>query len=499
MASDTCPAHHFGLASQLGFVLTLGLSLWIPFGVGFAQFSGANGTGQRGADLGQLVETLGGLETSAYSQGVSCPHIFDDRASWGGFECLVSAIGGRFAVDRQWDLLAQVFAARFADRRSWPELADRLNATEALNPGGQDISGEAFAALRTTQMCPNLSDLNPLLPEDTRATWHATAGGYRDLSPPLVPPQQAGRAYLRQGLTHEDPAAVLLQTPCQDVKLSLGRALFWSALSFGDLERARAVSDLPFMPRRYSRQLVGALNNDQDMRAVRQEAEAFIRGRQSDLAAQGADEVAVLLNEVARQFSIDFTLGQVWSADLETLRQFPDDEAFVETIAVLLSQDARLLQQGYDAAEVRLFYPDFFSVLVQKEAFDVLQALDLLVPSAMATELSLALAARPLTAASPTQFEQDQEILALLIRSQELSAVEGIWADLAISQRREAVLFALDQGAGGAAKDLYTLMDPEDMDTDFLIRLALYYAALVLDEGTAELAEEIEISLEIGA
>ena len=182
-------------------------------------------------------------------------------------------------------------------------------------------------------------------------------------------------------------------------------------------------------------------------------------------------------------------------ADAPTLAALQDEAEFIAAVAQLLSEDARLLQQGYGPLETRFFYRDFFDVLVQRGAFDLLQSLDLLVPHAITGELSLALSSRPLSALSPTRFEQDQEALALLIRAGEPAAVIGVWGDLGSAQRRDAVLFALDQGVLSAAEALYSLLEPEDFEVDFLLRVALYSLYIGPNWG---LDEEVPLDAPLG-
>ena len=356
----------------------------------------------------------------------------------------------------------------------------------------------SFAALASDAPCPPLHEARALLPDHTKVFWQATPEGLRVLAPPLVAQETEEQVLLRQGLLHPAPDQIFLATPCMELRLPLARALFQTHLTFGEVARAQALADLPFMPRRYARQVLGARGDMAAMDVARAEASQVILDRQRALKSPGGAsvEVAVILDEIDRQFTIDFIMGRLWTLDRRGLLALEGDSAFVVQVARLLSQDARLIQQGYGPLEVRLFYQDFFGLLVEKEAFGLLVGLDLLVPEVMQGDLAVALSARPLNAASPTRFERDQEALALLIRSQQVVPVLGVWGDLSAERRRDAVLFAADQQTFDVAHQLYANLGAGDVNLDFLIRLALYIA-YALPSFDGDLAEPFDIEVEV--
>ena len=129
--------------------------------------------------------------------------------------------------------------------------------------------------------------------------------------------------------------------------------------------------------------------------------------------------------------------------------------AFIGSVARLLSQDAKLLQQGYNDQDTRLFYSDFFDVLVAKEAFGLLQGIDLLVPAVMSSYHQLALDAQAVGPNDATAFETSQEVLALLIRNEQTAPLLDIWPEVRTAQRQDAVLFAFDQQSYATGAFLY--------------------------------------------
>lgn len=484
-----------------------GLILLALSGVAKAQDSagGLGGAGDRGSDLGALLDAFGDQPTSAQLRDAPCQGLLEEGPSLIDLSCLLDAIDTRLNVSSSnpWPLLSQVFSSRFADRPTWPVLEADLTHRAAL---GQSQSGAealadseaTFAALTSDAPCPSLRETRALLPDQTKVFWQTTPEGLRDLAPPLVSQETLEQSLLRQALLHPEPHQVFLATPCTEVRLPLARALFQTHLTFGELARAEALADLPFMPRRYTRQIMGARDGQEEMDAARAAASQVVLDRQRGLANPGAAsvEVAIILDEIERQFSIDFIMGRLWTLDRAGVIALEGDSAFVSQVARLLSQDARLIQQGYGPLEVRLFYQDFFDLVVEKEAFGLLDGLDLLVPEVMQGELTVALSARPLNAVSPTRFERDQEVLALLIRSGEIEPVLGVWADLSAAQRRDAVLFAADQQAFDAAGSLYANLQASDINPDFLIRLALYMAyALPSFEKIDLLPMDIEVDV----
>ncbi len=476
----------------------------------WAQSDGTSlgGSGQRGADLGALLDAFGDETGSSLTAELPCRTLLAAGPTLVDLTCLLDAIEARLGQGSDqgsanpWPLITQVFATRFADRPTWPTLEAALDVRAATGQAGVPpqesaaaAAGASFAALATNATCPPLAETRALLPDQTKTFWQSTPEGLRDLAPPLVTQETVKQNLLRQALLHPEPHQIFLATACTDVRLPLARALFQTHLAFGELDRAEALADLPFMPRRYARQILGARGEGTVMDAARAQAAQVVLDRQRALASPGAAsaEVAIILDEIERQFTIDFIMGRLWTLNRAGLLELEADSAFVSQVARLLSQDARLIQQGYAPLEVRLFYQDFFELVVEKEAFALLDGLDLLVPEVMQAELAVALSARPLNAASPTRFERDQEVLALLIRSGETEPVLGVWQDLSAVQRRDAVLFAADQQAFAAASQLYANLDPGDMSPDFLIRLALYMAYVL-----PSFEEETDLPLDIG-
>ena len=545
-------------ALALALALIFGLWLISPAFSVQAQIGSAS---ERGADLGALVDTLSGLSSPSTPQGLPCLDIWDRAPDVVGFDCLLGHIGGSFQIPEQWDLTQQIFESRFAARRTWPILAEVLSNRAnseggSLSPEGPKAKSEdsdatsentntnlaeaslgteapplsveglsenaqageladrlvsdganlpaaegariTFADLEFTDQCPALISFDSFLPDDRQVQWLATPEGLRDLSPPRVRAETDDRALLREALRHPDPARVVMNMACRELRVPLTRALVRSALAFGDLTRAQQLATLPFMPRRYGRQALGATQDQAAMLDLNLTAADAVLEGQFALADPSVIEmeVAVLLNEIDRQFAIDFLLGRLWALSLDELLELELDDEFIATIAGLLSQDARLLQQSYGPDEVRFFYTDFFEVLVDKQAFDLLRGVDLLVPAVIRGDFQLALSAQPLTATSPTRFERDQEALALLIRLQEVDAVLGVWSDLSPPQRQDAVLYAFDQGVWAAAGRLYATLPPDEVGVDFLIRLALYYADAM--DGEAESAGDLQIDIQVG-
>ena len=92
----------------------------------------------------------------------------------------------------------------------------------------------------------------------------------------------------------------------------MARALFYSYLSHGRLDEAAELAIQPYMPARYGRQIIGARQDRGAQDAAIQDALALLFDRQENLQNPGAatPEVSTILNEVERQFSIDFVMGK---------------------------------------------------------------------------------------------------------------------------------------------------------------------------------------------
>ena len=472
---------------------------------------------QQGVNLGNPVDALADVTRDLTHSGLPCRDIWDRAPDMSGLTCLLERIGREFQIAEQWDLMYQIFDSRYANRLSWSAISGVLKTqAQTLNPlrSGENIVGvghdaaemdalpqsPSFAGLIKTMDCPFMAHFQPVLPNDLQIEWVATPEGFRDLSPPRVRQKTEDHVLLLGALRHPDPLAVLRQTPCTAIRVPLTRALFRSALAFGNLDLAQGLASLNFMPYRYGRQALGAAGDSSAMdKAVLEVADAVL-GVQLGLEDPSIiqKEVSTLLNEIDRQFAIDFLLGKLWVLDLREILSLEADFEFVDQVASLLSRDAWLLQQRYEADEVRFFYRDFFDILVAKQAFALLEGLDLLIPDVIRRDFDLAIAAKPLTAASPTRFEYDQESLALLIRLREIDAILGVWADLSSAQQQDSVLFALDQGAWSLARRLYFGLSSDQVSVDFLIRLSLYYADAIGSAGNQESSFELGQTLKNG-
>lgn len=511
--------------------------------VASAQFdngSAANAA-EQGASLGLLVDTV---EFDAQNtRQVPCLEFYGTDTSedapegaaedatqamaMTGLTCLLDTLGAQFVQPDQWDLLESLFAPRLSHRDDWPlfaaefkgrrdQLSDQILELSAQTEDQAPTTGAGepdarvaalpsdgavpvpytFAELADPFSCPSVEEGAVPAPGQDNRRWLTAPSGLRDLSPPIYVNTSAYERFLTQALGNPRALEVFLETPCTGLRAVLARGLFRAYLNFDEKEAAGRLAALPFMPARYARQHLGATQDADGFNALKTEVVDDLLKRQQALAApnRAAEEVAVLLNEVERQFAIDYLLGRLWALDQETINALELDTAFVGEVARLLSQDAKLLQQGYGPNDVRLFYLDFFEVLAAKNAYDLMRGIDLLIPQVMAGEFDLTLSARPLNGQSPTRFERDQEVLAILIAGAELDAVFGVWDELASAQRRDAVLFALDQDVAAAAAALYARLEPEDMSVDFLVRLALYQAVRLPLQVTAP---NLEIELDL--
>ena len=448
-----------------------------------AQFEAGEGIGsaQAGENLSSLLGVLDEAEVA--NLGVPCQGVLVAQSPLEALTCLSRSVINIFALPQQRHAYGLLFESRFSNHFNWIYLEDALKPEQTdLDPIEEQEAFPAFADLAGAPNCPAFTDDTPLLPTTRRALYLATPEGKRDLSPPLHIPPSLEHTLLKQALDLADPVGPLQETACTSLRSALSRALFQSLLGHGRLQAAADLADAPFMPRRYARQVAGARQDRDAQETLKQEALALLFDAQAALQDPGAaiQEVSAILNEIERQFDIDFLMGLIWASNSDGFAALELDTAFIGAVARLLSQDAKLLQQGYGPEETRFFYTEFFGALATKGAFDLLKGLDLLVPASMATNHQLALDARPIAREDPTRFSSNQEVLALLIREGQQEALASLWAEVETPQRQDAVLFAYDQEQEEIGAFLYAQLEEGDVSLDFLIRLSLYMAAWML-------------------